>query len=155
MIFTQILMIHGWSVSCEIVLRWMSTSVQVMVWCHHTIIPGQCWRRSMSPYGVIKPISPWSKTWQTIISYFTVTSHQCNGISSHRQLDRLLNCLFRLTAENIGGLFSQRTSNAENVSMSSLWNTVECVRNFQTTQTTLYWVLWKTSCYLTQAWHKQ
>ena len=50
---------------CEIALRWMSedltndklTLVQVMVWCcgapsHY---PSECWHRSMSPYGVIKP----------------------------------------------------------------------------------------------------
>ena len=40
-VFKQILVIHGWGISCEIVLIWMSldltddqsTLVQVMAWC--------------------------------------------------------------------------------------------------------------------------
>ena len=58
-IFKQILIID------EIALIWMSldftddqsTLVQVMAWCRQAIshYPSQCWPRSLSPYGVIRP----------------------------------------------------------------------------------------------------
>ena len=66
-IFKRILVIAGWGISCEIAMIWMSldliddqsTLVQVMAWCRqapsHYLI--QCWPRSLSPYGVIRPES--------------------------------------------------------------------------------------------------
>ena len=60
-----ILVIDDWCISCEIDDRWMlldltddkSTLVQVMAWCHQATSHylSQCWPRSMSPYGVIRP----------------------------------------------------------------------------------------------------
>ena len=64
-IFKQISVIDGWGISCEIVLIWMSldftndqsTLVQVMAWCHQATSHylSQCWPRSLSLYGVIRP----------------------------------------------------------------------------------------------------
>ena len=61
-IFQLILVIDGWS---KIVLKWMpadltdgkSTLVQVMASCRQVTnrYLNQCWRRSMSPYGVTRP----------------------------------------------------------------------------------------------------
>ena len=58
-------MIDAWGISCELALRWMSfdltddksTLVQVMAWCHQATSHylSQCWPRSMSPNGVIRP----------------------------------------------------------------------------------------------------
>ena len=55
----------GWGISCEIAHRWMpqdladdkSTLVQIMAWCHQATSHylSQCWPRSMSPNGVIRP----------------------------------------------------------------------------------------------------
>ena len=64
-IFMLILVIDDWCISCEIAIRWMqldftddrSTLFQVMAWCHQATSHylRQCWPRSMSPYGVIRP----------------------------------------------------------------------------------------------------
>ena len=53
------------STFCEIAIRWMpqfltddkSTLLQVMAWCRQATSHylSQCWPRSMSPYGVIRP----------------------------------------------------------------------------------------------------
>ena len=58
-------MIGGWDFFCKIALRWMlldliddkSTLVQVMAWCRQakSHYLSQCWPRSMSPYGNIRP----------------------------------------------------------------------------------------------------
>ena len=56
--FRLILVIDGWSISRKIALKWMpmyltdgkSTLVQVMAW-----YLSQCWPRSLSPYGFIRP----------------------------------------------------------------------------------------------------
>ena len=63
-IFKQILVIHGWGISCEITLRWMSLNftddnsilVKVMAWCRQATSHylSQCWPRSLSPYGVTR-----------------------------------------------------------------------------------------------------
>ena len=65
LIFLIISVIDGWCVSWELALRWMSlnltddksTLVQVMACCltapSHYL--SQCWPRSLSPYGVIRP----------------------------------------------------------------------------------------------------
>ena len=56
------------SISCDNFCRWMlqdltddlSALVQVMAWCHHQTTSNclsQCWSRSLSPYGVIRPQS--------------------------------------------------------------------------------------------------
>ena len=70
-IFKQISVTDGWSISCEIALIWMaldfsddqSTLVQVMAWCRQAASHclSQCWPRSMSPYGVTRP--QWVKIW--------------------------------------------------------------------------------------------
>ena len=63
--FKLILVNGSWGISYEIALRWMpldvaddkSTLVQVMAWCRQATIHylSQCWPRSLSPYGVIRP----------------------------------------------------------------------------------------------------
>ena len=55
----------GWGISCELAVRWMSldlsddksTLVQVMAWCRQATSHylNQCWPRSPTPYGVIRP----------------------------------------------------------------------------------------------------
>ena len=65
LIFQLILVIDGWSISCKIVVKWMpmdltddkSTLVQIMAWCRQATSHylSQCWPRSLSPYGVIRP----------------------------------------------------------------------------------------------------
>ena len=62
---SQILVIHGWGMSCEIALIWMSldftddqsTLVQVMIWCHQATSHylSQCWPRFLSTYSVTRP----------------------------------------------------------------------------------------------------
>ena len=69
-IFTQILVIDGWDISCKIALIWMSldfaddlsTLVQVMACCRQATSHylSQCWPRSMSPNGVTR--SQWVNT---------------------------------------------------------------------------------------------
>ena len=64
-IFKWILVIDGWGISCEIALIWMSldftadqsTLVQVMARCRQATSHylSQCWRRSLSPYGITRP----------------------------------------------------------------------------------------------------
>ena len=64
-IFQLILVIDGWCISCKIVLKWTpmdltdgkSTLVQVMAWCRQATSHylSQCWPRSLSPYGIIRP----------------------------------------------------------------------------------------------------
>ena len=64
-VFQEILVIDGWRVLCKIVLKWMpmdltdgkSTLVQVMAWCRQATSHylSQCWPRSVSPYGIIRP----------------------------------------------------------------------------------------------------
>ena len=64
-IFKQILVIDGWSISCETAQIWMSLDfnddqsmlVQVMAWCRQATsnYMSQCWPRSLSPYGVTRP----------------------------------------------------------------------------------------------------
>ena len=74
-----ILVIDDWCISCEIAIRWIwldltddkSTLVHVMAWCCQAAshYPSQCWPRSMSPYGVIRP------QWV----HAGVTTRWCNG----------------------------------------------------------------------------
>ena len=50
-IFKLILVINGWVISCEIVLRWI-----LLDHSSNGLVPsGQCWPRSMLPYGVTRP----------------------------------------------------------------------------------------------------
>ena len=63
--FQADLVVSGWGISYEIALIWMSldhiygksTLVQVMAWCRQATSHylRQCWPRSQSPYGVIRP----------------------------------------------------------------------------------------------------
>ena len=63
--FKLISTINILSIFCEIATRWMpqhftdhkSTLVQVMTWCRQATSHylNQCWHRSMSPYGAIRP----------------------------------------------------------------------------------------------------
>ena len=72
--FKLILVNGGWDISYEIALRRMpqdltddkSTLVQVMAWCRQATSHylGQCWPRSMSPFGVTRP------QWVNILMYF-------------------------------------------------------------------------------------
>ena len=65
LIFQIISVIDGWSISCELALKWMwlnftddkSTLVQVMAWCRQATSHylSQCWPKSLSPYGVTRP----------------------------------------------------------------------------------------------------
>ena len=65
-IFKLILVVDACGISCETVLRSMplyltdykSAWVQVMAWCCQAISHylSQCWLRSMSPYGVTRPL---------------------------------------------------------------------------------------------------
>ena len=58
-------LIHGWGISCEISLRWISPDlignnsalVQVMTWCQQTTNYNlsQCWPSFLSPYGITRP----------------------------------------------------------------------------------------------------
>ena len=64
-IFKLIVVVHGWGISCETALIWMSldhtydksTLVQVMAWCRQATSHylSQCWPRSISSYGVTRP----------------------------------------------------------------------------------------------------
>ena len=71
----------GWGISYEIALGWMpqdltddkSTLVQVMAWYRHATSHylSQCWTRSLSPYGITRPLGKElrpNKTWQTEIN---------------------------------------------------------------------------------------
>ena len=99
-IFKLILVIDGWSSSCEIVLRWMlldltddkSTLVQVMAWCRQAASHylSQCWPRSMSPYGDTRP------QWVNAVQY-TLQWHnnELDGVSNHQPHYCLLNHLFK------------------------------------------------------------
>ena len=65
MVFKFILAIDGWDISHEISSRWMSLDltddksalVQAMAWCRQATSHylSQCWPRSVSPYGIIRP----------------------------------------------------------------------------------------------------
>ena len=65
-IFKLISLINGWGISCEIARRWVSldftdgqsTLVQVMAWCRQATSHylSQCWPRSLSPYGITRPL---------------------------------------------------------------------------------------------------
>ena len=82
-IFKSILVIDGWTISCWIVLNWMSldltedksTLVQVMAWCRQATSHylSQCWPRSVLPYDV--PRSQWVKClfWHKTMS----SCHSC------------------------------------------------------------------------------
>ena len=81
-IFKLILLTGGWSISCEIVLRWMpldltdakSTLVQVMAWCRQATnhYRSQCRPRSMSQNGFTRPQwvnkrdSYWIQSWVSV-----------------------------------------------------------------------------------------
>ena len=64
-IFQLIMQYSIWSTKYEIIISWMSqnftnekwTLVEVMAWCHHVTSRhlNQCWPRSLSPYGIIRP----------------------------------------------------------------------------------------------------
>ena len=64
-IFQLILVIYGWDISHEIILKWLSldptddnsTMDQVMAWCRQETshYRSQCWPSSMSQYGVNRP----------------------------------------------------------------------------------------------------
>ena len=67
-----ILVIDSWSISWEIVLRWMSLDrtvddksrlVQVMAWCRQagSHYLSRCWPRSLFPYGITGP--QWFEAW--------------------------------------------------------------------------------------------
>ena len=69
LIFQTISVIDGLGISCELALIWMpldltdekSPLVQVMAWCRQakSHYLNQWWPRSLSPYGVTKPLVIW------------------------------------------------------------------------------------------------
>ena len=83
-------MIDGWGISCEIAPIWMSldlndeksTLVQVMAWCRQATSHylSQCWPRSLSPYGVIKP--QWVNWHKLVMLHW----HFCNRINPLRAI---------------------------------------------------------------------
>ena len=86
-IFNLVLLI-GIFRSYDTVLRWMpqdfsddkSTLVQVMAWCRQATSHylNQCWPRSQTPYGIIKP--PWVLTRYTVPSQFWEMIIECNVV---------------------------------------------------------------------------
>ena len=82
----------GWGISCEIALIWMSfdftddqsTLVQVMAWCHQapSHYLGQCWPRSLMPYGVTRPQFAKTKNTQTLY-HRDVSIHIARGHAEH------------------------------------------------------------------------
>ena len=103
LIFQIISVIDGWGISCELALRWMSlhftddksTLVQVMAWCRQATSHylGQCWPRSLSPYGITGPqwVNPWTagNTWvhnqhkatdAQALKHQAITSHNADEI---------------------------------------------------------------------------
>ena len=89
--------------------------------------------------------------WQTITSLYFVTAHGRHCVSNQRQLDRLLNRLFRLTTEKYRWfpLTEDQQCREHFHVIPSSRKINEYVQNFQTI---FHWVLLKTSRYLTQAW---
>ena len=77
-IFMLILVIDDWCMSCEIAIRWIqldltddkSTLVQVMAWCRQATSHylSQCWPRSLSPYGAIRPQWVKLRKWTKVIT---------------------------------------------------------------------------------------
>ena len=116
-----ILVIDDWPISCEIALPGMSqdltddksTLIQVMAWCRQATSHylSQCWPRSLSPYGIIRP--QWVKhclncllpliisiplelamhlicqnKWSFLFGqWITVKSHEHHGIWNHWQIN--------------------------------------------------------------------
>ena len=87
---------------------------------------------SSTPSPVWTRFRPYVVTSSICFLGITVTSHKCHGISNKQQLDFLFNSLFRLTTTNkisallvlcegnlavTGGFPTQRTNNAETISM--------------------------------------
>ena len=91
-LFKLALLIGTFRASFDKVLRWMmqdltddeSTLVQVMAWCHQATSHylSQCWTRSMSPYGIIRP--QWVKASACILihSFFTEVCSWGSNISA-------------------------------------------------------------------------
>ena len=86
LIFKLALLIGTFRGSFDKVLKWMnqdltddkSTLVQVMAWCHQATSHylSQCWPRSMSPYGVVRP--QWVKFYASCeVSIWTMKT--CNS----------------------------------------------------------------------------
>ena len=87
-IFNLVLLIGIFRSSHDNALRWMSQDltddksrlVQVMAWCHQATSHylNQCWPRSMSPYGVIRP--QWVKLKSREISFDQNICFSCQTI---------------------------------------------------------------------------
>ena len=83
-IFKLTSMFNSWSITSEIVLRWMpqdltddkSTLVQAMAWCYQATSHylNQCWPRSMSPYGITRPqwVNSWDITCETVLRWVSL-----------------------------------------------------------------------------------
>ena len=107
---SEILVIDGWGIVCEITLRWLSsdltddkqTVVQVMDWCHQATSHylSQCWPSSLSSYGITGP--QWVNWWSVSHYYFiiiTVASNEYQDILIHQLLKCLCTSFFRLSTE--------------------------------------------------------
>ena len=97
-------MIDGWVISCELALRRMSldltddksTLVQVMAWCRQATSHylGQCWPRSLSPYGVTRP--QWVNSLYTVWCCYNMANFLTNIHKRHPiagPLGRGMGCL--------------------------------------------------------------
>ena len=101
-IFKLILMNGGWGISYEIALRWMpldltddkSTLVQVMAWCRQATSHylSQCWLRSMSPIGVIRPQSV---NCGLVASYVFVNITYGNGLLPDSTINHIPQAMLR------------------------------------------------------------
>ena len=77
-----ILVTDSWVIACKIPLSWMSLNltydksilVQVMAWCRQATSHylDQCWPRSMSPYGVTRPL-------KMMLSCYRYCRNECNA----------------------------------------------------------------------------
>ena len=95
-------MIDGWGISCKIALIWMSldfagdqsTLVQVMARCRQATSHylSQCWPRSVSPYGVIRPQWGNCHWWVWVQRFHHWMRCWCNHVSRRNHWGEILIC---------------------------------------------------------------
>ena len=105
-------MIDGWGISCELALKWMSldftddqsTLVQVMALCRQATSHylSQCWPRSMSPNGIIRPQWVSSSPMDKMKGYFCHSGwHWCDRIRAINSRGHLFWELFPVIPANL------------------------------------------------------
>ena len=117
-IFKHILVIDGWGIACEIALIWMSldfaddqsTLVQVMAWCRQATSHylSQCWPRSLSPYGVIRP--QWVQVMAAAWRHQTITWSNENILSVGPQGANFSDMLWKMSSRLQNGCHLFQTS---------------------------------------------